>query len=132
MRWDASGPLNRARERRMFVQRAVRSQIVVIAGIGLQNPAEVRLTQGDHMVDAFASDRSDQSFGEAVLPKRAWSDWFVADAHGSQSMPDGNAIDLIQTSIMYLCSRSRACIMILPPTKRGRYTRRFLVIAWCL
>src|SRR6476659_5182032 len=47
------------------------------------------------MVDAFASDRSDQSFGEAVLPRRAWSDRFVADAHGSQSMPDGNALDLI-------------------------------------
>src|SRR5436309_5555527 len=47
------------------------------------------------MVDAFASDRSDQSFGEAVLPRRAWSDWFVADAHGSQSMPDGDGIDLI-------------------------------------
>src|SRR5260370_24074755 len=48
-----------------------------------------------HMVDALASDRSDQSFGKAVLPRRAWSDRFVADAHGSQSMPDGNAIDLI-------------------------------------
>src|SRR6266404_182934 len=47
------------------------------------------------MVDALASDRSDQSFGKAVLPRRAWSDRFVADAHGSQSMPDGNAIDLI-------------------------------------
>src|SRR5437867_3514551 len=29
--------------------------------------------------------RSDQSFSEAVLPRRAWSDRFVADAHGSQS-----------------------------------------------
>src|SRR5947199_9089756 len=47
------------------------------------------------MVDALASDRSDQSFREAVLPRRTWSDRFVADAHGSQSMPDGNAIDLI-------------------------------------
>src|SRR5712675_3778305 len=47
------------------------------------------------MVDALASDRSDQSFGKAVLPRRAWSDRFVADAHGSQSMPDGSAIDLI-------------------------------------
>src|SRR5258708_33038189 len=94
MRWDASGPLNRAREWRIFVQRAVRSQIVVITGIGLQNPAEGRLTQGDHMVDALASDRSDQSFGKAVLPRRAWSDRFVPHAHGSQSMPDGNTIDL--------------------------------------
>src|SRR5947199_10697362 len=47
------------------------------------------------MVDALASDGSDQFFGKAVLPRRAWSDRFVADAHGSQSMPDGNAIDLI-------------------------------------
>ena len=55
----------------------------------------MRLTQGDHMVDALASDRSDQSFGKAVLPRRAWSGRFVADAHGSQSMPDGSAVDLI-------------------------------------
>src|SRR5258708_34022126 len=95
MRWDASGPLNRAREWRIFVQRAVRSQIIVIAGIGLQNAAEVRLAQGDHMVDALASDRSDQSFGEPVLPRRAWSDRFVADAHAAQSVPDGSAVDPI-------------------------------------
>src|SRR5258707_15315985 len=47
------------------------------------------------MVDALASDRSDQSFGETVLPRRAWSDRFVADAHGSQSMPEGSPVDLI-------------------------------------
>src|SRR5438034_8381475 len=47
------------------------------------------------MVDALASDRSDQSFGEPVLPRRAWSDRFVADAHGAQSVPDGSAVDMI-------------------------------------
>src|SRR5262249_2599798 len=47
------------------------------------------------MVGALASNRSDQSFGEAVLPRRAWSNRFVADAHGSQSLPDGSAVDLI-------------------------------------
>src|SRR5437667_7331516 len=46
------------------------------------------------MVDALASDRSNQPFGEAVLPRRAWSDRFVADAHGTQSVPNGSAIDL--------------------------------------
>ena len=70
MRPDATDPLNRSREWRVFVQRPVRSQIVVIAGISLQNPAEVYLAQGDHMVEALASDRSNQSFGEAVLPGR--------------------------------------------------------------
>src|SRR5438067_495299 len=47
------------------------------------------------MVDALASDRSDQPFGEAVLPRRAWSDGLVADAHGAQSVRDGSAIDAI-------------------------------------
>jgi len=39
MRPDATDPLNWARKWRVFVQRSVRSQIVVIAGISLQNPA---------------------------------------------------------------------------------------------
>ena len=34
MRCDTSDPLNRARERRVLLQRSVRSHIVVIAGIG--------------------------------------------------------------------------------------------------
>jgi hypothetical protein len=38
MRRDTSDPLNRARAWRIFVQRSVRSHVVVIAGIGLQNP----------------------------------------------------------------------------------------------
>src|SRR5438094_8804255 len=47
------------------------------------------------MVDALASDRSDQPFSEAVLPKRAWGDGLVADAPGAQSVHDGSAIDAI-------------------------------------
>ncbi len=58
MRREASDPLNPAREGRVLVQRSVRSHIVVIAGIGLQNPAQVCLAQGDHVVDALASNRS--------------------------------------------------------------------------
>src|SRR5436853_2648314 len=47
------------------------------------------------MVDALASDRSDQPFGEAVLPRRAWCDGLVTDAHGAQSACDGSAVDSI-------------------------------------
>src|SRR4030088_2923026 len=47
------------------------------------------------MVDALASDRSDQSFGEAVLPKRARRDGLVTDAHGAQSAGDECAVDPI-------------------------------------
>src|SRR3979409_1606790 len=68
------------------------------------------------MVRALASDRSDQYFGEAVLPRRAWSDRFVADAHGTQSVPDGSAVDLIPIAdqvarglIPRECLRDLAC-----------------------
>src|SRR5947207_13717383 len=47
------------------------------------------------MVDALASDRSDQPFGEAVLPRRVWGDGLVTDAHGGQSACDGSAVDSI-------------------------------------
>ena len=39
------------------------------------------LAQGDDVIGTLASDRSDQPFGEAVLPRRAWSNGFVTDAH---------------------------------------------------
>src|SRR3981189_67496 len=44
------------------------------------------------MVDALASDRSDQSFGEAVLPGRTGGEGLVTDAHGAQSAGDECAI----------------------------------------
>jgi hypothetical protein len=55
----------------------------------------VLLAQHDDMVRARASDRSDQPFGEAILPRRAWGDGLVTDAHGSQSVRDGGAVDPI-------------------------------------
>jgi len=47
------------------------------------------------MVDALASDRSDQPFSEAVLPRQTWGCGFVTDAHGSHSVHDGGAVDPI-------------------------------------
>ena len=35
-----------------------------------------------YLIRALAADRSDQSFGEAVLPRRAWGNGLIADAHG--------------------------------------------------
>jgi hypothetical protein len=37
----------------------------------------------DDMVDALATDCSDQPLGKAVLPRRAESDGLITDAHGS-------------------------------------------------
>src|ERR1700704_181408 len=47
------------------------------------------------MVDALASDRSDQPFGEAVLPRRARGDGLVTNAHGTEPAFDEHAVDPI-------------------------------------
>ena len=57
-------------------------QLVIISGILRQDPSQVRFAQDDSMVDTLATDRSDQSFGEAILPRRAWGNGLVAGAHG--------------------------------------------------
>ena len=68
-RFDASGRLKRTWDRRLFVQRPMRSDVVVIAVISSQYSAQMRLAQDNDMVDALAPDRSDQSFGKAILPR---------------------------------------------------------------
>ena len=47
------------------------------------------------MVDALAPNRSDQPFGEAILPRRARGNGLVTNAHGSQSVHDDSAVDPI-------------------------------------
>src|SRR5450759_1922941 len=69
------------------------SDVVVIASIGAQNPAQMRHTQDDEMIHALALDRSDQPFGKAILPGRAWCSRFVPDAHRAQSACNDGAID---------------------------------------
>src|SRR4029077_20234009 len=71
------------------------SNFVVIASIGSQDSAQMRLVQDDEMVNTLAPDRSDQPFGKAILPGRGWCNRSVPNAHGSQSACDNGAIDPI-------------------------------------
>src|SRR5258708_20434237 len=92
-RTDHTGSLNRARSRRILVQGSMRSDAIVIVGIGVQDPAQMRLAQDNDVVHTFTPDRSDQPFGKAVLPGRGWCGGLVPDAHGPQSARDDAAID---------------------------------------
>src|ERR1700680_2750491 len=69
------------------------STVVVIASIGSQDSAQMRLAQDNDVVQALAPDRSDQPFGKAILPRRRWCGRLVPDAHGAQSARDDAAID---------------------------------------
>jgi hypothetical protein len=58
--------LYQARDRRILVQRPMRSDAVVIVSIGFQNPAQMRLAQDNDVVHTFTPDWSDQPFGKAM------------------------------------------------------------------
>src|SRR3979411_1075980 len=90
-----AGSLNRTRDRRILLQRPMRSNAVVIGRIVFQNSAQMCLAQNDDVIQTLAPDRSDQPFGKAILPRRSWCDRLVPNAHGAQSACDDGTIDAI-------------------------------------
>jgi hypothetical protein len=52
-----------------FVKGSMSSDAVVIMSVRFQNPAEMRLTQNDDVIQTLTPDRSDQPFGKAILPR---------------------------------------------------------------
>src|SRR3981189_3120734 len=76
----------------------MRSDVVVVACVRSQNLAQMHLAQDNDVVHTLTPDRSDQPFGKAILPRRAWCSGLVPDAHGTQSARDDNAVDSIPIS----------------------------------
>jgi len=67
--FDPSTSLDLPREWAIFAQRQVRSGAVVVVAISSEHAAQMRFADNDQMVQAFSSDRSDQSLNVAVLPR---------------------------------------------------------------
>jgi hypothetical protein len=63
----------------------MRSDGVVVVGVGAQYSTQMRHTKDDDVVQASAANGPNQPFGKTVLPCRSWRNWFVPDAHGSRS-----------------------------------------------
>ena len=53
----------------------------------------MHLAQDNDVVHTLTPDRSDQPFGQAILPRRGRCGRLVPDAHGAQSARDDAAID---------------------------------------
>src|SRR5712672_1221509 len=73
----------------------MRSDAIVIVGVGFQDPTQMHLAQDNDVVHTLAPDRSDQPFGKSILPRRGWCGGSVPDADGAQSAGDDAAIDPI-------------------------------------
>src|SRR5260221_7020736 len=76
----------------------MRSDVVVIACVRLQNLTQMHLAQDNDVVHTLTPDRSDQPFRKAILPRRGWCGGLVPDAHGAQSAGDDAAIDPVPSA----------------------------------
>ena len=94
-RFDASVLPNHAGNGRIFVQRPMSADFIIAVRIRLQNPTQMRLAKDDQVINAFATDRPDKSFGKSVLPWRRRRGRLVPDTHGAQAALDERAIDAI-------------------------------------
>jgi hypothetical protein len=69
-RYDAPHVLDGAMDRCVLIERPMSPQLVAAYFVRMRRECASPKTI-NHMVDALAPDRSDQPFGEAVLPRRA-------------------------------------------------------------
>src|ERR1700731_50608 len=73
----------------------MRSDVVIIARVRLQNLPQMHLAQDNDVVYTLTPDRSDQPFDKAILPGRGWCGGLVPDAQGTKSAWDNGAVDPI-------------------------------------
>jgi hypothetical protein len=65
---DLAETLDRPMAWRILAQGQMRSQFVVIAGIGRKDPAQVGLAEDDDVIEALPADRANQPLRMSVLP----------------------------------------------------------------
>ena len=61
-------PLDWPMTRRILIQKEMRSEFVVIGGVGRKDPVQMSLAEDDDVIEAFPADRTDQSLRMPVLP----------------------------------------------------------------
>jgi hypothetical protein len=67
---------------RVFTERNVGPDRIVVAGVFRQDSPKMRRVEHDQMIRALAPDRADQAFNISVLPRRADRRGPVPDPHG--------------------------------------------------
>jgi hypothetical protein len=67
-RGEVAEPLDRPMGRGILVQGQMCPKLVVIAGVGRKNPAQMSVAEDDDVIEAFPTDRADQPLRIRVLP----------------------------------------------------------------
>jgi hypothetical protein len=79
----------------------MRANIVVVAGVGRKDVAKMGFAEYYDVIETFPTDRADEPLYMTVLPRRAWCDRSIPDAHGSEPPGDDRAVRAISITNEY-------------------------------
>ncbi len=82
-------------ERRVPIQRQVRSCVMIVVEVRPKNSQQVPFIENHEMIKAFAMDRSDESLDVRRLPWRTVCDHDLLDTHVLDTLPEVLAVDRI-------------------------------------
>ena len=75
-------------QRRIFIERQMRASSFVVVHVPGQRTLQARGSEDDHVIETLASDRSDEPFDHAVLPRRSRRRQHFSDRHRLRSLVD--------------------------------------------
>ncbi len=84
--------------RRVLPESKVRPASVVVVEIARHNPSKVSFVQDDHVVEAVAADRANQTFHEWRLPGAPGCDEDLFDSHVVHTATELAAVDPVAVS----------------------------------
>ena len=83
----------------VFLEPEVRSGPMVVLEVGCEDATEMCLADDDHVIEALASDGSDQTLNERILPWTRRSGHDFGDTHASQSPLECVGVDAVSISV---------------------------------
>ena len=95
---ELAEPLDRPTTRRILAQVQMRSQFVVIAGVGCKHPVRMGLAEDNDVIKAFPADRADQSLRMAILPRGARGRWVISAAHRHKALCNHRSVASVAVS----------------------------------
>jgi hypothetical protein len=92
---DASCALDVARNRSVLLQRLMRTTLVIIFLVRVEQMAQMLLAKDHHVIEAVPPDRSDQPLGESILSGRSSRNRAIPYVHRCEAPSESLAIGAI-------------------------------------
>ncbi len=82
----------------VFLEAEMRATAMVVAEVRRQDVPQVRGIQDDHVIEALATNGSDEPFNERVLPGTSWTGDDLDDRHARNASLERAAVNTVSVA----------------------------------